>query len=256
MLLRTFLRNSYLSTVGNFFSPSNSIHLLNGHFISENKMSENIFRQFLAQLSKSVKLTTVQNALQKIQDKEEPRLPVVSFTFDDGYIECYTKIAPILLEYGINSIFFICPGFVDCTNSSHRHYTSSNRLFSKPPMSWSMIKELSAQGFIIGSHTYNHSHLVGNNISVLNHELIDSKKRIEDELGKPCNYMAWPFGKYSDISELAMQIALENYSCLFSSQDYKYYTGSHERIYNRRHFEGDWPMAHMNYFLAISRAYR
>ncbi|MCG8390497.1 MAG: polysaccharide deacetylase family protein [Cytophagales bacterium] len=245
-----------MSTVGNFFSPSNSIHLLNGHFISENEKDTITFRRFLNQLRKEVKLTTVQDAIQKIQNKEETNVPIISFTFDDGDLECYTKIAPVLLEFGINSIFFVCPGFVDCSDTNREHYAVSNRLFSKPPMDWSMIKELADHGFIIDSHTYNHLHLGENRASILQHELIDSKRKIEDKIGKPCNYIAWPFGRYSDISELAMQIALENYSGLFSSQNYKYYTSPGDKVYNRRHFEGDWPMTHMNYFLAVKRVYQ
>ncbi|MCK5344390.1 MAG: polysaccharide deacetylase family protein, partial [Candidatus Heimdallarchaeota archaeon] len=34
-------------------------------------------------------------------------------TFDDGFIECFTVIRPILLEYGISATFFITTDFID-----------------------------------------------------------------------------------------------------------------------------------------------
>ena len=37
----------------------------------------------------------------------------VALTFDDGYVGCLDRVAPILMEYGFPATFFVCPGFID-----------------------------------------------------------------------------------------------------------------------------------------------
>lgn len=42
----------------------------------------------------------------------------IAFTFDDGWRDCYTQIAPQLEKYGINAAFFINPNFVDAAEAN------------------------------------------------------------------------------------------------------------------------------------------
>lgn len=49
---------------------------------------------------------------------------------------------------------------------------------------------------------------------------------------------------------------IENtYKYNFSSDEYSYYTSQNGRIFNRRHFECDWPASHIRYFLSTNREY-
>lgn len=68
------------------------------------------------------------------------------------------------------------------------------------------VAELSRQGFTIGSHAMTHSHLTEMQPQALRDELVGSKQRLEDLIGKPVTALAVPFGAYNT-SVLAAAIA-------------------------------------------------
>ena len=69
---------------------------------------------------------------------------------------------------------------------------------SRPTLSPAQIRGLSRQ-FEIGAHTMSHVRLRGLTRSQARHEIADSKKRMEDILGKPCSIFCFPGGGYAKI---------------------------------------------------------
>ncbi len=63
-------------------------------------------------------------------------------------------------------------------------------------MDWSALRDLAERGVEIGSHTVSHAHLPDLTDSELERELRDSRARIEDELGRPCRFLAYPYGEH------------------------------------------------------------
>jgi peptidoglycan/xylan/chitin deacetylase (PgdA/CDA1 family) len=63
-------------------------------------------------------------------------------------------------------------------------------------MDWSALRGLAERGVEIGSHTVSHAHLAGLSVAELDHELRDARSRIEDELGRPCRFLAYPYGEH------------------------------------------------------------
>lgn len=63
------------------------------------------------------------------------------------------------------------------------------------PLSWDEIREMSAWGIEIGSHTVTHPILSRVSDEKLRFELYESKKKIEDEIGKEVLAVAYPVGK-------------------------------------------------------------
>jgi len=61
---------------------------------------------------------------------------------------------------------------------------------------WDELRELSARGVTIGSHTLTHPHLTVLSDGELERELRESRLRIEDELGAPCTLLAYPYGEH------------------------------------------------------------
>ena len=57
------------------------------------------------------------------QGKEISKRSII-FTFDDGYKECYSVIAPILYKKGIPAIFFVCSDLVDNRKMHYRNKAS------------------------------------------------------------------------------------------------------------------------------------
>ncbi len=60
---------------------------------------------------------------------------------------------------------------------------------------WDDLRELAERGVEIGSHTISHPHLPRLGDAELTRELGESRARIEDELGSPCRYLAYPYGE-------------------------------------------------------------
>ncbi|MCX8097056.1 MAG: polysaccharide deacetylase family protein [Spirochaetes bacterium] len=101
----------------------------------------------------------------------------VSLTFDDGW-RLPRSVISFFKKEGIKTTFFIYPSVI------------GGRGF----FSWNELKELSENGFIIGSHGYSHIFLKGLSNSVLYREVVMSKEYIQKKLGTEVFALAYPFG--------------------------------------------------------------
>jgi peptidoglycan/xylan/chitin deacetylase (PgdA/CDA1 family) len=115
-----------------------------------------------------------------VYGKPLPDKPVM-ITFDDTRVEHFTVAASELKKYGFRGVFFIMT-------------VSMNR---PGYMSREQIKQLAAEGHIVGLHTWNHK-----NVKTYTDE--DWKVQIEKPLndleqitGKPVDYFAYPFGLWN-----------------------------------------------------------
>ncbi len=62
-------------------------------------------------------------------------------------------------------------------------------------MNWNQVREMSAAGIEFGSHTVNHPILSTVEDQELNRELVHSRQKLEQELGKPVSVLAYPIGE-------------------------------------------------------------
>lgn len=262
MLVRTKLRNQLLNFLGAFAKPAPSIHILNGHRASKIEPTikdKDSYRSKLAYLKERCDFVNVEEAIEMIRDRKPIAKPVVCFTFDDGYEDCYTTIAPVLEEFGVNAVFFINPSFVDAADGNEeyiKHFTNNITMSpGKRPMSWDQIKDLQNRGFIIGAHTVDHYMVNHGSRNELEHQIIDCRKIIEHKLGVPCEYFAWPYGKITQANQEAVDIACETYKYVFSQSDYKHYYSFDGKVINRRQAEPWWPLTHIKYFLSALKTY-
>jgi len=252
--MKSLLRNIILSSIGNLKPIANGVHILNSHYIGRKNLSPTVFRELLYKLSKHAEFIKIENAILLIKEGKPINKKLIAFTFDDGFEECYTKIAPILKEFNTNAAFFINPGFIDGdTLYKNNFLTNIVHTPNKDPMSWDMIRKLHHDGFIIGNHTLDHKKLLGLTDLEIQKQIIDSKKIIEEQINAPCNYFAWTYGRLTDINELALNTALKTHKFVFSGDNYKKYYSFNNRVFNRRHIEGDWPIAHVKYFLSYTK---
>lgn len=107
-----------------------------------------------------------------------PEKPVM-ITFDDGYLDNYTVAYPILKKYGQRAVFFLIAGYIG-TDSRF--------------MNWQQAREMSENGMVIQSHTVNHVNLTKLPPDEAYQELVESKRVIEEEVGVPVRYLAYPTG--------------------------------------------------------------
>ena len=81
--------------------------------------------------------------------------------------------------------------------------------FSNLYLTWPQVREMSQNGMEFGSHTVNHPILTRILPEQARRELSESKRRVEEELQKPVNCLAYPNGQDADFSGDVMNIARE-----------------------------------------------
>jgi peptidoglycan/xylan/chitin deacetylase (PgdA/CDA1 family) len=116
-----------------------------------------------------------------------PARPIV-LTFDDGYADLIEEALPKLIEHGFPATVFVTTGWL---RDAGRHTAASapGRM-----LSWAQLAELSAAGVEVAAHTHSHPQLDRISTARLHAELGDSKKLLEDRLGRPVRSLAYPYG--------------------------------------------------------------
>lgn len=105
----------------------------------------------------------------------------VSLVFDDGFKDTLSAAAPRLVERKLPFTVFVTAGFVRDRSPLH--------------LSVEELKELSAlPGAAIGAHGLEHAHLTRLGDADLARELMDSRKFLEDSIGKPVVSLSYPHG--------------------------------------------------------------
>lgn len=249
--MRSVLRNAALSLLGGISKIGNGVHILAGHYISKEISDPSQFYNLLNSLTNYCDFINIEEASELLQLQRHVKDKLIAFSFDDGFQECFTQICPILKDFKTDAIFFVVPELIS-GNKDTKDFISQNRLsgVKKGFMNASQIKQIVDDGFKIGSHSYSHINLNTNDSAVLNREIIQSKVFIENLLGIECNYFAWPYGRMSDLSKDALTLLSDNYTYIYASDvNYNHQKLIDDKIINRRHFEGDWKISHLRYFL-------
>ncbi|MFK7730992.1 MAG: polysaccharide deacetylase family protein [Pseudomonadales bacterium] len=66
------------------------------------------FESQLEFLKSKFRVETVQSALNMIQSGTKPEKPILSITFDDGYLDNHTLVLPMLEKAGVQASFYVC----------------------------------------------------------------------------------------------------------------------------------------------------
>ena len=142
--------------------------------------------------------------------------PLVSFTFDDGFLSSLTEAAPTLQKHGLTGTNYVptdCVGITTVPNSCRANP-------SVPYMTWDQIQELqNTYGWEIGSHTASHRCLAsaGNGCqdnrltrAEIDAELAGSKSALAAR-GINATAFAPPYGDYD---QTVMATAAKYYSSM------------------------------------------
>lgn len=139
---------------------------------------------------------------------------VVAIHFDDGWKSSRHAI-PVLERYGLNASFWIIAGSG----------------IGAPHMEWEEIVELDRRAAMeVYSHSMTHpwgdgetlvdwvqGRTPGKGIEDARHELLASRRMLEQKLDRPVPYLAWPRGKYN---EVLIRLAKEaGYTALLTIDD-------------------------------------
>ncbi|MGI4886713.1 MAG: polysaccharide deacetylase family protein [Janthinobacterium lividum] len=111
------------------------------------------------------------------------RLPAkpIMLTFDDTDLDQFTIARPTLAQYGFKAMYFVMT-----VSLGRPHY-----------MSKAQVKQLSDEGNVIGSHTWDHHNVKKYQGQDWVTQIDKPTKTLEDITGKKINYFAYPFGLWN-----------------------------------------------------------
>jgi peptidoglycan/xylan/chitin deacetylase (PgdA/CDA1 family) len=128
-------------------------------------------------------------------------------TFDDAF-RSVANALPILERLRVPATVFACAGYADegrPLDVPELAAEASAHPDELATMGWEELRGLVERGVEIGSHTVSHPHLPRLTDAEIEEELADSRARLEDGLGRPCRFLAYPFGEHDDRVRAAAQ---------------------------------------------------
>ena len=127
----------------------------------------------------------------------------VIITFDDAYRSVLELAKPILDRHGMRASVYVptdwagreepmtWPGVDQWPGGPHEHELTC--------MTWDQLRGLEEAGWEVGSHTRSHPKLPQvEDDAALADELEGSRLVCEEELGRPCESIAYPYGAYDE----------------------------------------------------------
>ena len=108
--------------------------------------------------------------------------PAVCITFDDAYEDFLTAAFPVLEEFGFKSTVYVPTGLAGKMGPNGTKI-----------LNWDQIRKLSDKQVNLGSHTVSHPEMRGLSEQQLCSELFESKRSLQDLLGKAVTDFSHPF---------------------------------------------------------------
>ncbi len=119
--------------------------------------------------------------------------PVV-LTFDDGFTDFADVVYPELRARGWTATVFLPAGKA----GGFSDWDAAPALARRPLLSWAAAAELAALGVEIGAHGVSHADLTALPPEAARAEVADSRRRIEDRIGRPVTSFAAPYGRTNE----------------------------------------------------------
>jgi peptidoglycan/xylan/chitin deacetylase (PgdA/CDA1 family) len=116
----------------------------------------------------------------------------VVLSFDDALASQLRNAVPVLAEFELTAMFFVMPAYRD---GRHEYLNEAG------------IRAVHNAGHIIGAHTCNHPSLTLLSTAPLMAELSDCKQQIENIIGAPVRYFAYPNGAVNQMVLAATAVA-------------------------------------------------
>lgn len=144
-----------------------------------------IFQQHIEYLAENGYHTV---SLYEIDEALENGTPLpenpVALTFDDGYIDAYTEVFPVLEAHEMIGTFFIITQFADDNLPQY--------------MNWEQITEMATAGMSMEGHTKTHPTLNGRDYDFLVFQVMGSLESLEVHTGFVPRIFAYPVGRYDE----------------------------------------------------------
>ena len=162
------------------------------------------FREFCALMRRRYRVVPLAEIFRELRDGTPPAAGTVAITFDDSYAD-NLPAAEVLHEYGLPATFFVPTDYI----GTDRMFPWDAHLPRLGNLSWADVRRMVALGHEIGSHTASHPDLAKLSIEETRDELVRSKGVLEDQLGRPVRYLAYPFGSRDNFRSEQLPLVYE-----------------------------------------------
>lgn len=152
-------------------------------------VSTSRFREFCRLFRRKFHVVSLDDIQRILQSNEKMPARTLVITFDDSYRFNLTA-AEILREHGLSAAFFLSTDHID----TNHVFPWDRHLPRLPNLTWEEARLLVDMGFEIGSHTCSHANMGAVDPNQAIRELFESKQVLEDRLGVPVRWLAYPFG--------------------------------------------------------------
>lgn len=135
-----------------------------------------------------------------LRHRREFRMPQarsVVITIDDAYRDTVSHAYPVLRRHRIPATVFVVSDRVGGANT----WSDGNGLQGRGLMTWEQIVQLMKDGIEIGAHTGTHPRLPQLTRDEIQHEMVGSKRTLEERLRLPIRTFAYPYGEYDATCE-------------------------------------------------------
>jgi peptidoglycan/xylan/chitin deacetylase (PgdA/CDA1 family) len=139
---------------------------------------------------RGIRVIPLRELMQKLEHPAPYNEKVIAITFDDGYGSMYSKLLPLVREFGYPVTLFV--------------YTDNISMKSTKNLTWRRLRAMDRQGIDIQAHSITHCDLTQlskkkNDPEArkrLYEELYLSKRILELYMNKKIDLFAYPYGKY------------------------------------------------------------
>jgi peptidoglycan/xylan/chitin deacetylase (PgdA/CDA1 family) len=147
------------------------------------------FRRICRMLQQGFRVVPLGEVFRIFRSGEPMPGRTVAVTFDDSYADDLTA-ARILAEHGLPATFFVPTAFI----GTDRVFDWDSTLPRLPNLSWEDLRSMIRLGHEIGSHTVTHANLGVVGAEQARVELFASRTILQEQLGVPVRWFAYPFG--------------------------------------------------------------
>jgi peptidoglycan/xylan/chitin deacetylase (PgdA/CDA1 family) len=149
-------------------------------------VTPNEFVRQMEYLRRNYMIVSLHEVLEFVMGRRELPRKSVAITADDGYQDNYLNVYPYAKTNGLQIAIFVASGYV-----------GKEMMLGNIPLkmlNWKEIAEMSRDKVTIGAHTVNHRDLRVVDNDEARSQILISKTSIEEAIGQPIGYFAYPFG--------------------------------------------------------------
>jgi len=167
-------------------------------------ISNRLFARHVRWLRSRLELISLEEAQRRIRSGKNAR-PCASITFDDGYADNCREAIPLLIKERIPCTYFVTlQNLLDGQPFAH-DLAEGHMLAPNTP---EQIRAMAAAGIEIGAHTRTHPDLAAiTDPRRLEDEIAVAGEELQQAVGRPVRYFAFPFGLHAHLSQAAFEAA-------------------------------------------------